>query len=108
MDSSHRPEQNPPNVFMIGRRGPPPPPPLGPFSGESTRRLVKRTPPLCSLPRVEENPLLGFCFRRGPPRAAAGGVFRRVFPASTFPGTEGMTAKLFPSSFHIRDQFWVR
>src|ERR1044072_6050225 len=27
LDSSHRPEQNPPNVFMVGRRWPSPPPP---------------------------------------------------------------------------------
>src|ERR1044072_420777 len=34
--------------------------------------------------------------------------FPASFPASTFPGTEGMTVKLFLSYFHIRDQFWVR
>ena len=80
------------------------PPPSLLFSRWTARHFEERTPPMDSSHRPQENPLLGFCFRCGPPRAAAGGVFRRA----PFQNTEDMTAKLFISSFHIRDIFWVR
>ena len=46
-----------------------------------------------------------------PPWTTVGRRRRRFpasFPASPIPETEDMTAKLFLSSFQIRDQFWVR